>query len=450
MGILDTLSSGPQAINTVSAFVIQEVTTGTGGLAGAAQSALAGVSSAKGRRLELQERGLPHRPFTLATSQRISMTWLPGYSVATAQALGAKEEQTTISGKWSDKYLAVSADSALDLGPIGNAFSAADKAIGAAGNAVGLGTSLGGTRNETVPVSWNGSRVETAAKAADYVDELVRGAVLVDVLWGPQARRGFITKFTKHWNNAHDLEWEMELSWISRAEPNPPVTVQELATGSTATLLQALVDKLGTEALPPTFPMAEDVLHDVDAGIKRIAATTQAIADTVTNVTTLALAPYAVARSLMALCDTVKGQVDTLINTLTALVPSGLRHHTSSTDAGTAAQSAARPASVKPEASSSSTDSMVAAEYVKRVTTAAKKVRTAVIGQKDEYAKKLERDVEAIVVAREGDDLRAISTRFYGSPNEWKRIASANSLTSAKLTAGLSLFIPKRTVGEGC
>jgi len=434
MGLLDAPAS-------VSAFVIEEVQ----------QTALAGIATrASSGGLELQGRGLPHRPLSLTTSQRITMTWLPGYSVATAQPLGAKEEVTTIKGRWCDKYLSATAHAALDLGPLGNAFSAVDNAIGAAASQIGLGSGPGGAVNDTIPVKYKGVRVEKAYRAAEIVDNMVRGATYVEVRWDNHARRGFITKFSKDWHTALDLEWEMEFSWISRAEPNPPVTAQEIAMGDTASLFQTLSDALNLEALPPTFPMANDALADLDSGIKRIASTTQAIADTIGNVTTLVLAPFGVARTVMALCDTVRGQADALRNFLRAQVPADFYTNRAGSSITAKAQMASRPAALSPASSLGFTEAMIAIEYTRRVDGILKRIVSEAVIQKDEYARRVERTAVAVVTTRDGDDLRTLSTKFYGNPNDWKRIAQANGLTAAGLTAGLSLIIPKATDEEGC
>lgn len=441
MGILDSLSNGVTVVNSVSAFVIEEIQQGS----------LSGFGPQRGGGLELQGRGLPHRPLSLSTSQRLTMTWLPGYSVAVAQPMGAKEEITSIKGRWNDKYLAKDELSAADLGPLGNAFSTVDNAIGAAAAKSSLGSgSVGGVSNDTVPIKYKGQRVEKAYKAAEIVDTMVRSATFVEVRWDNHARRGFITKFSKDWHTALDLEWEMELTWVSRAEANPPVTAQELSMGGTASVFQALADALNTEALPPTFPMAVDALTDLSAGIKRIAATTQAIADTVGNVTALSLVPFGVARGVMALCDTIRGQADTLRNFLVAQAPADLRTNRAGSSGTIQAQMASRPAALSAASGASFTDALVCHEYVRRVDGVLKQIIAQAVIQKDEFAKKVERTAVAIVTAREGEDLRTLATRYYGSPNDWKKIAVANGLTSAGLTAGLSVVIPKNTDGEGC
>jgi len=432
MGILDRVRSGPEVVSSVSAFIIREVSTFD--------------------RVILTGRGLPHRPFSLSTSQRLSMTWLPGYSVATAQLLGAKEETSTIRGKWSDKYLAQSATSAQDLGPLGNAFAGIDNAIGAAAATIGLGsTGLGGAVNETEPVSYKNQRVESAFAAAEIVDNIVRTGALVDVFWDNHARRGFITKFAKDWYTSRDLEWEMEFTWISRQEADPPVTAQELGIGDTASLFQALSDALNLEALPPTFPMANDVLADLNAGLLRIANTTQAIADTVNNTATLVIAPFTIARNVMALSETIRGQAVGLANTLRSRVPSGMaKVKRDGNRQEEQAENASDPQIEKSEYAVSFSDDLIAKAYLANVLTALNEIAKVGAEKRDEYAQKLDRQIDAIVTVRAGQDLRTLSVTYYDTPHEWRRIALANELSATEILPGMVLVIPRLSDGEGC
>lgn len=220
--------------------------------------------------------------------------------------------------------------------------------------------------------------------------------------------------------------------------------------GDTTSLFQTLSDALNLAALPPTFPMANDALADLDAGIKRVAAATQAIADTIGNVTALVLAPFGVARAVMALCDTIRGQADGLRDFLKNQVPGDLRTNRAGSSTTIKAQMASRPAALSAAGALGFADTMIAAEYVHRVDGILKQIVSAAVLQKDEYARRVERTAVAVVTTREGDDLRSLASRFYGSPHDWKRIAQANGLTSAGLTAGLNLIIPRSSDGDGC
>lgn len=454
MGFLD--QSGPQTLKgaDVYAFVIRDIT----GLSVAGAKA-APKATHRGNEFVMTGRGLPYRPFTLSGSQRLTMTWLPGYSSATTQALGSKEEVTTIRGKWSDKFIAYQAEPKDDLGPLGGAFSAIDKGIASVGTAITGQKIPPSPKNESVPLMWAGVRLDSVYDATDRIDIFRRTAAYIEVNWGRHSRRGFITKFTQDWLNAHDVEWEMEFTWSSRGEPVDPVVSETLlSVDGTTSLMQALADALNTEALPPTFPMTTELLADIQSGLDRIAATTQAISDTINNVTTLVLSPLAIARSVIALATTLNGQCFEMRQRLIAqgngakvLWEQVSRDRSFVTPPTTSSFSLGRKDAIlaqRNETHASHANTAKAAEYTGRVLTALRKLASTAVLVRDTYRKQTERDAKAIVTAREGDDLRQLSTTYYGTPNEWRRIANANGLTSARLIAGLQIVIPATSFDE--
>ena len=52
-----------------------------------------------------------------------------------------------------------------------------------------------------------------------------------------------------------------------------------------------------------------------------------------------------------------------------------------------------------------------------------------------------------VYVAVGGDDLRAVSRTFYGTPHEWRRLMTYNGLSSSLCTAGQVLLIPPLVEG---
>lgn len=433
MGILDAVGGGGrESINSVSAFQFKE-------LIGAR------------RILTLNGRALPYRPFRETTKQRNDRTTLPGYSRATLSLFGAEEVPTEINGYWKDRFISSSKLSAEGGNVISQAFDAVDNAIGAAGASLGLG-SPPFSGNSTVPITFAGRRVETVREAAQIITDWVRGGVLLEVTWDNKAWHGIIEEFEKSWHNAHDLEWVMKFSWVGVAEPTiPAVVAEELSVSDTASLFQALADALGTEALPPTFPLANDVFRDIDQGIKRIADTTARVAATVESVANLVLAPANAVRQVIALSDTLAGQCDSLIFTLRAMFVPGGQWHTQSTYNPTSAQqTSVRPATTLAISQRSFTERAIANEYVRRVSSIARQLMVAAFERKTEYQLTLNRVLDGTYDAREGDDLRNVSKTFYDTPHEWRRIMIFNGLTSPVLAAGQTVLIPKRSIGEGC
>ncbi len=412
---------------------------------------LSGPPSAVAVEMVLTGRGLPLGDFSLVTSQRLNVTWLPGYAQGIGQPLGPQENTTTLRGKWSDKYLAESAEQATNLGPLGNAFSGIDNDISAAAGTVGLGSgALSQASNITIPVMYRNQRVPSAYEAAEIVDEMVRGGVYIEVRWDRHARRGYLTKFTKDWRTSRDLSWELECTWTSRAEANPPAVTPEFGMSDTVSLFQQLADTLNTEALPPTFPMAMDVVADLEAGIKRIVATTKAMFDTIANIEALLVAPFGVARMFIAQLKTLRGQADALRNRLEASPAAGLRTNKAEASPAILAQGSTTPALLRAESTTSFAESVAAVEYVTRVGSILKSISRNATIQESDYLKKVEQQSEAVVMTREGDNLRDLSTRYYGVPDQWRRIAMVNGLSAGALGAGTMLVIPRLDDGDRC
>ena len=56
----------------------------------------------------------------------------------------------------------------------------------------------------------------------------------------------------------------------------------------------------------------------------------------------------------------------------------------------------------------------------------------------------LQQELSASFVASQNMDLRDISTRYYGTPDNWQQIMQFNGLTSSKLNAGDLVWVPKQ------
>jgi len=427
MSFIDSITSsgGQKPISGVSSFTIRE------------------INGAK-RTLMLRGRGLPHRPFESEVSQRVQSTYLPGYSRATLTLLGPEERSVTINGAWKDKYLAESMEAANGLGVLGNAFAKADQAVGSALTSVFNSSTAGLVGNDVVPITWQGRRVNTAREAVEIVDELCRTGAFVAVAWDVQAWTGVIKKFRKRWTNSHDCEWEIEFEWEGRDEPLGLVDIaQDASMSDTVSRFQQLADALNTEALPPAFPLINDAFRDLDQGIKRIADTTQRIADTVSNVVKLALAPAAALRQMISLFATIQGQANDLILTLRTSVPGSNTYSTKGTNPQLGIDGALNPAGSLIIGKLSFGQRMVARDYNQRVLNQLEEIRLLASEQQDAFTSKLDAEVSAVYTARSGDDLRTVSALYYGTPFSWQKLLAYNGLDSPDLLPGQIVLVPK-------
>ena len=164
------------------------------------------------RTITMKGRGLPKRPFTLSGSMRTDLSWYAGSPEGTLQIMGASLDPTTISGKWSDKFLSI--------------FSEEEDVQAAFGtdHIAGQPVRFENDRQDTAaPVTISGGGVGEGAPAgfdsvgelANKIDEIRRQGQILEVKWGRQLRRGILQKFTQNWHTTQDLEWEMVFQWMS-------------------------------------------------------------------------------------------------------------------------------------------------------------------------------------------------------------------------------------------
>lgn len=408
--------------------------------------------SGQKRVLRLLDRALPHRPFKTIVRQRNDYSMLPGYAKASLTILGPEDAPTSINGRWSDKYISLSEEAADEGNAVERSFVSIDSAIGATGQRIGLGAPPPNASNQLEPAVFDNIRVNTVRELTRIVDTWCREGRLLEVSWDTHAWHGIIEEVQLEWDNSHDVHWTINFKWISRAEAtSPSVIANELSVSSTASLFQKLADLLGTEALPPPFTMGNDLFADVTAGINRIAATTQAIADTIQSVATLVMAPANAVRQVIALSNTIASQATQLVTDLQLTFVSGGQYkRQTAVNAPLAASAATRPALVEPVVGLSFSQRLVVAEYCNRVAGVAKQLRYAAVLKSREFAATLERDLLSVYSARAGDDLRNLSEKFYGTPHAWRRIMVFNGFTAPELTAGQTVLIPRVSEMEGC
>lgn len=408
--------------------------------------------SGQQRILRLNGRALPYRPFRNTVRQRNDATMLPGYSRASITLLGPEDPPTTINGKWKNKYISANEADAIEGSVIQRAVEAVDQAIATVGASAGFGLSSQFGTNETIPIEFQGQRVKTVREAANIIDTWVRTGQLLEVSWDTIAYHGLIEEWETAWHNVHDLEWEMTFRWISRAEPTVrALLADELSVNDTASIFQQLSDRIGLEALPPTFPMAEDVFRDMDALIKRIAATTQAVADTIQSVANLIMAPANAVRQIVALCNTIEGQCRQLVENLQLTFVSGGQYPKyTNIDPNVGLTGSVNPGIIQPIVARSFSERMVVAEYTNRVSAVVKELQRESVARSRSYSAQLTSDLVSVHAARQGQDLRDVSQIYYGTPHEWRRIFVFNELTSTDLRPNQVLLIPRVTTAEGC
>lgn len=359
-----------EVVDTTSAFTIAELT-------------------GPQRALVLTGRGLPYRPYTLKTKQRLEMTWYPGNPVATATVLGAAEEPTTIQGAWKDKF------------------------IGAQGSNY---------------VTFAGSPVLNVRDLAEIVDELVRSGRLLEVTWDLTTRHGHLTSFEKSWSTTRDLEWSMTFEWVSRGDAiSPVVVVIDASLGDSVGTLRELNTDLQAAAEAPfaTSPNFQQLLQGY---LETFDSYVNELFDTASNLARAALSPLDAVRRAVS---TANNLIFTCNDFFAFLKSEASAYYNLSAGIGELLFQ----------------DKLIAEIYVRTLLNRARDLRDAAVAQRAVLTKQLRDELIGTYVTRDGEDLRDIADRYYGSPFEWRRIMEFNNLQTSALRRGQTLMIPKFTTG---
>lgn len=433
------------------------------------------------RKVTLTGRALPYRPFELVTTQRLTTTWLPGYAEATATVLGASEEPSAINGWWKDRFIGV-AEVAASPSPLGAALGALQNVSGALTGGFGAPATPG---DPMVVADGEGGEtsVVSARDAATLFDSIVREGQLLEVAWDQQVRHGFLKKFRKLWHNAHDLEWDMDFEWTGRGERAPPPDTQQGEGDLFSALEQALDD---------IFAIVAEV-QAIDAGIRDailsqvqvLTSLVQLVGTAVAAVASVASIPADAARLISGLLQSIIGECKAIrdlldaqpyaamhrdaqpatrfgstqgVNQVSSPLSSGSSGGGSSPTSGgtssggtangsmTSSTSTAQSAALG-VAGLTTTQRTTIVDWAKRLITALRVLSDQSVDRRARILALVELDLVAATYARAGEDLRDIARRFYGDASDWRRILLFNGFSSATLTAGQLVLVPRSTVG---
>jgi hypothetical protein len=371
------------------------------------------------RQLVLQGRAMPYKPLTMKGTMRAEFTWYPGNTTASVQMLGSKEEPTTVSGKWKDRFIASSNEFFSLVTPTGIALQTAGAASQGA-----VGQALASTQD-----------------IVKTVDSIRRAGQLLRVTWGDVIREGILTSFTVTWERQDVASWEMEFTWISQGETQiAPTLPASISLGNLATQLSAKVADLRA-AIEAPFNLAGDFLSAVDAAFEVIDDAAFEMANVVSGVVQSVYIPQEAAERTLALLLSVRASAlsvrTTVETTARADVSSDFRSVTVSI----------ANAFVDPTDSTILTvgEDLVVSRYTSALKKAAQDlVVLCAIASEEVRASTRQEDLLATFIARAPTDLRDVATQFYGSPDDWRVLLRFNRMTSSRLEQGQLVLVPKQ------
>lgn len=376
----------PTVVDTAAAFIIREL-------------------SGELRTLRLLDRGLPYRPIDLAGEQRVELTWYPGNPEATATVLGPQENNTTINGYWKDKYIS--------------------RAV-----VPGETEAQGGTQTVQVfPITVDDQPVDDVRAAALVVDNIRRQGQLLEVSWDTQIRRGYLKKFRQRWHNIHDMEWEIDFVWISQGEPTPAAVLQdETSISDTSSIMEQQNTKLQNDATFE-FPVTLQTQTEIIARLVAINDTVRSATAITQELSRQTVAPFDASRRLIAVCTSIETATLSLVSYLEA-------------SPYTLLDAAAPPADL------TFPQRLLGAVYARTLISDARVLRRTAISRRSSLLEQINTELLGIYTAREGDDLRAVSQKFYGTPFEWRRVMIFNELNVSRLSVNQLVLIPRISSGD--
>lgn len=336
------------------------------------------------RLVRLGGRSLPYRPVEFEGDQAYVQTWYPGNPVATIQVLGPREGAMTIAGMWKTSKLvgAVQLEGFDDI------------------------PSDGGT--------------VTAEDLVQVFHRLRVAGNTVEVRWGPELRRGIISRFTPTYHNENDVEWSVDFVWSQRGDA-PPARAARIddPVATTTASMNRLSDAAAAEP-PGIIEQARDTVRTgVDAMRRGVSQFTQ----TVTQIQSTANVASARFQQLQAITRQIvdtgrslrKGSLDLpytkllpIDDVVQVLKVENWRRDVGATTRRTSAQS---------------------------------------VRGRDGIAARAVPGHLAIVTVRENQTLRSLAAEYYGSADAWTVIADANEIVGSNVAIGTVLVIPRPPAG---
>jgi hypothetical protein len=334
------------------------------------------------RSVILRDRALPHRPVAWPGEQRQKKTSYPGNPVSTVQILGTVEPDLEMGGAWKTKF-------------------------------IGQMVTLWGFDD----VVSRGADV-TAENMVEIFTRIRRGGNLLRVSWGPEVRRGILATFEPNYDRVEDILWSARFVWTQIGDAPAP-RASEAAEPETDlnTDLTALNSVLASQ---PSY-----ILPGVAVPIGIAAAAVQE-------------ATLGMAASLGA----ISGVPDVTLPQFQGIAQWAETIQTQ----GTIMRALTSDRSLELFVATDDVGSVFGAGLWRRdVAAAALALMASAIEARESIRDRVIAEFQDVDVVRDGETLRDVSLRQYGTSDAWGLIADANGYVTSDVAAGTSVLIPRRS-----
>lgn len=372
-----------------------------------------GETSGQFRQITLRGSSLPFQGVGFGQGLRTDITYFPGNSIGQASVLGANMLDTQMSGRWADAMLTDSGSSAIlaNFPPITPAGRASATTFGGKSFAA-IGGLPGGPP----------ALAERSRTIRDAFYALQEGGQLLKVEWGSIVRYGFIDEFTPTHIREEDIDWEMGFKWTGYGlnGPKPKKFTKKTPISLLAKILAALREFLNQ--INTFLIKAYGTILAIQSKIMAVAQAIVGIINAIESVVGLAFAPLEIYGTLKQQFTSIVLAIRDLIATIRS-IPSAY-----------ASLFDKRPSS----------DSELECELTAAIAYNAAKLAEECYVSITDLDLFLTADIRAVYTVNGSETLRDISTKIFGVPTQWTRIAEFNNLSSSIVRAGTVLMIPAK------
>lgn len=337
------------------------------------------------REIELLGRALPYQRVAFGGATNHKLTFYPGNPSGTMQVLATTLEPTVIQGTWKDRFLPGQVE------------------------AVGFeGLSPGDTA--------------TAERVVQAFEALRRSGQRLRVQWYSVVREGILSRFTPSWIRPQDVEWEAEFTWFSEAlaapraaeetaEPKPKLRASMDANDEAVRSTRGRAARTGYRAALSSLLRSERVqLAQIFAGLNTISLALPGATTSLTEPVNL----------IASSASTIRGEAEAAGVLLSDL----------------------------PYTEAITSDAVLGVLGIESWRRTIALTQDVLAAEATRVAhRERERDVAPggrTVVVPGDTTLRGLALRYYGSSDDWQRIADANGLVDSLVLAGTTIYIPPR------
>ncbi len=337
------------------------------------------------RSVTLRGRALPYPGGAFEGSQRSTLQWYSGNTVATQQILGPEEMPSVFEGMWKDKFL--------------------------------LDVQSGETEADIQGFDTPGFSAGTAEELVAAMDDMRREGQVVRVEWGPYVRTGIVKRFRSEPERVEDIRWEVEFEFSSRNDETAP-----RAAAAPETIFDLLGAINDVSDIPLPEGLSPDYLALVLNGIADLEESISGFLDDVASVTQLAEAPGLILGRINAAVSNILTQCADIISRLSETAAQFSRAND-------------RPGTI-----------LAVEQWKGLVKGAIFQLRRVVQDTESRIEDENQPQASTIITVQAETSLLIISSQQYGTPDEWQFLADVNNLDTSIAPAGFQLFIPPKPV----